>query len=92
MTDAIKRLRVVVFQEGEGWIAQCVDYDICAQGKDLAQVHRRMVVALREEAKLSLDETGVEFGGIDSAPDYFAAMYEGTCESLAGDIDIRIAA
>jgi hypothetical protein len=30
-------LRVVFLQEGDRWIAQGVDYDICASGRDLAE-------------------------------------------------------
>lgn len=92
MSNAIKNVRVIAFQEGGAWIAQCVDFDICTQGADLAQAHRRMRVALRHEAQYTKDKTGEEFGGLDPAPDYFAAMYDSTQETLVSDLDIRIAA
>ena len=92
MTDAIKTVRIVAFQEGDHWVTQCVEYDICAQGKDLAQARRRMAVALREEAAFTKKHNGEEFAGIDAAPDYFAAMYDSAEEKLAADLDIRIAA
>lgn len=92
MADAIKSLRFVAFQEGDGWIAQCVEYDICTQGTDLAQAQRRMNVALRHEAIFTQETRGEAFAGIDAAPDYFAAMYESAEASLVGDVDMRIAA
>lgn len=92
MADAIKKLRFVAFQEGEAWIAQCVDYDICTQGVDLTQARRRMSVALRCEAEYTMEKHGEMFAGLDAAPDYFAAMYEAAESSLAGDVDMRIAA
>lgn len=92
MADAIKELRFVAFREGDGWVAQCVDYDICTQGTDLAQARRRMNVALRCEAEFTEQKNGKAFAGIDAAPDYFAAMYEAAESALVGDVDMRIAA
>ena len=73
MTDATKTVRVVAFQEDGAWIAQCVEYDICTQGRDLTQAQRRMRVALRHEAIFTKDKFGQEFAGLDLAPDYFSA-------------------
>ena len=92
MADAIKNLRFIAFQEGDGWVAQCVEYDICTQGSDLAQAQRRMNVALRHEARFTKERHGEAFAGLDPAPDYFAAMYEAAEASLVGDVDMRIAA
>jgi hypothetical protein len=92
MADAIKQLRFVAFREGEGWVAQCVDYDICTQGVDLTQARRRMNVALRCEAEFTADKHGKAFAGLDPAPDYFAAMYDAAESALVGDVDMRIAA
>lgn len=92
MADAIKKLRFIAFQEGDGWVAQCVEYDICTQGADLTQARRRMNVALRQEAKFTKEKHGEAFKGIDAAPDYFDAMYQAAEESLVGEVDMRIAA
>lgn len=93
MSDAIKSVRVVAFREDDAWIAQCVEYDICTQGRDLAQAQRRMVVALRQEARITREKNGEEFKGIDPAPDYFAAMYDAADGAqLQGDMGFRIAA
>lgn len=92
MTDATKSVRVVAFQEDGAWVAQCVEYDICTQGRDLMQAQRRMRVALRHEAKFTKDKCGEEFAGLDAAPDYFAAMFESAEATLQGDVNMRIAA
>ena len=92
MADAIKQLRVVAFQEGDSWIAQCVDYDLCVQGADLAQVKRRMTALIRLEADYTQKKHGAIFAGIDPAPDYFVAMFDGAEEALVGDMDFRLAA
>lgn len=92
MSDAIKSVRVVAFQEDGAWVAQCVEYDICTQGHDLTQAQRRMNVALRMEAVFTKDKHGKEFAGIEPAPDYFAAMFDSAEASLAGEMNMRIAA
>lgn len=92
MTDAATQLRIVAFQEGDSWIAQCVDYDLCVQGADLAQVKRRMEALIILEAEYTKANSGEAFAGLDPAPDYFAAMYEGAEESLAGEMNFRLAA
>ena len=92
MADAIKHLRVVAFQENDCWIAQCVDYDLCVQGADLSQVKRRMTALIRLEAEFTKEKFGDVFVGIDPAPDYFVAMFDGAEEALVGDMDFRLAA
>ena len=92
MADAIKQLRVVAFQENDSWIAQCIDFDLCVQGKDLAQAKRRMTALIRLEASYTKEKFGDCFAGLDPAPDYFAAMFEGAEESLVGEMDFRLAA
>ena len=92
MADAIKQLRVVAFQEGDNWIAQCVDFDLCVQGADLAQVKRRMTALIQLEGDYTKEKFGDFFAGIDPAPDYFSAMFDGAEEALIGDMDFRLAA
>lgn len=93
MSDADKKaVRVIARQEGDSWIANCVEYDISAQGSDLAQVRRRMEVALEVECEISLRKTGVAFGGIPEAPAIYEALFNEAEESLTSEIDFRIAA
>lgn len=93
MSDAQKKaVRVIARKEGESWIANCVEYDICAQGADLGQVRRRMEVALELECQLALDKTGEPFGGIPAAPAIYEALYNEAEETLTSELDFRIAA
>lgn len=85
-------VRVVAFQDSGMWIAQCVEYDICVQGADLAQAKRRMKVALDAEARFTESEYGEAFKNIDPAPDFYEAIYDSAEESLQGEEDFRIAA
>jgi hypothetical protein len=93
MSDAANELRVVAFREGDCWIAQCVEYDLCVQGNDIAQAKRRMEALIRLEAQHTLEQNGELFAGIDPAPDYFASMFDGAEEvSIAGHLNFRLAA
>lgn len=85
-------VRVIVQQEGDGWVANCVEYDICAQGSDLGQVRRRMEVALEIECEISERKTGVAFGGVPAAAPVYEALYNEAEEALKSEIDFRIAA
>jgi len=94
MPDSIKKsVRVVAFPEGDGWIAQCVEHDICAQGRDLPAVQRNMTAALVAECDYTVAKGGEPFAGIDPAPSYFEAMFEEAEEAaLQSEWNFRIAA
>jgi len=90
--DQKKAVRVIAQKEGDGWIANCVEYDICAQGSDLGQVRRRLEVALQIECEISEQKTGKPFGGIPASPAIYEALYNEAEESLTSELDFRIAA
>jgi hypothetical protein len=94
MADSIKKdLRIIAFKGDEGWVAHCVEYDICAQGHDLATVKRNMAATLIAECEYTEKEFGEPFKGIDSAPEYLALAFEDAEEaSLESDFNFRIAA
>lgn len=75
MTD-VEKLRVVIFYDGGAWVAQCLEYDIGAQAKDLAELQRRFDVAVRTELAESLERNGAPFKGIGPAPKFFHDMWE----------------
>ena len=70
-------IRVVVFQEGDAWVAQALEYDLGAQAADLKSLERRFAMTLRVELEESLRRGGVPFGGIDPAPEYFQKLWDG---------------
>ena len=69
-------IRAVIFQEGDVWVAQCLEYDIGAQAHDLDTVQRRLTLAIEVEQSTSLEVHGKEFAGIDRAPTRFFEMWE----------------
>ncbi len=71
----VRQLRVVVFQEGDQWVAQCLDHDIGAQAPDLEELQRRIIGALAAELKETLERFGRPFANIDPAPARFQEMW-----------------
>jgi len=94
MADSIKNdVRVIAFKGADGWIAHCVEYDICAQGQDLPAVRRNMTATLMAEYEYTKKEFGKAFEGIDPAPSYLAAAFEEAEEiKVEGDLNLRLAA
>ncbi len=93
LEPAKEKLRIIAFQEGDVWIAQCVDYDICAQGRDLTTVRERMFALLQAEMAYTFEKYGKEFHGIDAYPDFYEVMFNSYAnESLQSGVDFRIAA
>ncbi len=68
-------VRIVVFREGEFWVAQCLDYDIGVQAGDLVELEERLMIAFGAERKISLARHGEAFAGIDPAPKFFQDMW-----------------
>ncbi len=72
----VARIRVVIFQEGSMWVAQCLEYDIGAQAVSVDKLHERLTVALEAERQESLARNGEPFAGIAPAPEYFHRLWE----------------
>ncbi|MBI4270859.1 MAG: hypothetical protein HY615_11040 [Candidatus Rokubacteria bacterium] len=68
-------VHVILFQEGERWSAQCLQYDIAAQAKTLPELRyefeRTMVGHLVVSKELGLEP----FENLGSAPQRFWDMY-----------------
>jgi hypothetical protein len=87
------KIRVILFQEADQWLAQGIEHDICAQGPTKEEAFERFRVTMALESK--------EPGGLDRiepAPKHFADMWQndsadGDCDPEdAQGIDCRIAA
>ena len=72
---ASEQIRVVVFQEGDLWVAQCLEYDIGAQGADLDELQDRLMAVIDAERTESIERNGRAFAGIDPAPQHFQDMW-----------------
>jgi hypothetical protein len=62
--SAADPIRVLLSKEGEHWVAQCLEYDIGAQARDLGELRKRLLIAIRAERDESLRRHGKPFAGI----------------------------
>jgi hypothetical protein len=69
-------IRAVVFQDGDAWVAQCLEYDICVQACDTDTLLANLDIAIEAEADLSKEMHGKAFAGIGKAPENFFKMWE----------------
>jgi hypothetical protein len=70
------KLRVVVFREGNVWVAQGVDYDIAAHGKDMGALMRTFERMLVENMAITTHLGRQPLEGVKPAPERFRLMYE----------------
>lgn len=65
------QMRVILFKEGDLWIAQGLEYDICTQANDLKELYSRFEMTVRLESQ---EDGGLE--RIAKAPDHFFRKWE----------------
>ncbi|HKO06445.1 MAG TPA: hypothetical protein VJ487_01930 [Alphaproteobacteria bacterium] len=68
---------VVLFQEGDWWSAQCLEYDITAQAKTLPDLQYELQRVLISQMAVSIEVGIAPFEDIGPAPQRFWEMYEG---------------
>jgi hypothetical protein len=73
--SASHTIRVIAFQEGEHWVAQCLEHDICAIAHDLETLKYRVEVAVEAE-RLLCQEKGTDLDSLPEAPKYFFDKWE----------------
>lgn len=69
-------LRILIIKEGDMFVGQCLEHDVCAQARTLEQLERRMDAQLEAERLAGLNSTGTDYGHIDPAPEEFHNMWE----------------
>ena len=69
-------LRVLVFREGDVFVAQCLEYDICTFAADLGLLRQRIDGQIESERQLSSEMHGRDFAGIQPAPEIFLKMWD----------------
>ncbi len=75
-------IRVIAFQDGEQWVAQCLEHDISAQAPDLETLNARISLAIDLELKISMEKRTAPFAGLDPAPQHFFDMWDRRAGSL----------
>jgi hypothetical protein len=73
--SAADPIGVLLSKEGDHWLAQCVEYDIGAQARDLGELRKRLLIAVRAERDESLRRHGKPFAGIGPAPRHFHDLW-----------------
>jgi len=85
------RVSAVLFQEGEWWSAQCLEYDIAAQAKTLSALRYELQRVLTSHVCVALDLGREPFEGLDPAPQRFWEMFEGANMRIESeDLPFRI--
>ena len=64
-------MRVVILKEGETFVGQCLEHDICAQGGTVDE----MLDRLAKTVELEESERGGALGDIEAAPDDYHKMW-----------------
>ena len=67
--------RVVLFQESGIWIAQCLERDIAAQAKSIAELKKAFTLVVRRQAEIDIKCGRIPFDGIPQAPELFQDLY-----------------
>lgn len=71
-----KRIRVILFQEEGEWVAQCLEYDIAAQGSTIDEAQNGWSHTFKGYIALS-EENGVEaLHGVPEAPNFYKEKFE----------------
>ena len=68
-------IRVVVFRDGDLYIAQCIEVDIGAQGKSVDEAMKRVRIAINAESREAA-ANGKDLFDIGPAPSAFHAMFQ----------------
>jgi hypothetical protein len=79
-------LKVLLFREGDHWIAQGLDIDYSAAGDSIADVKRRFAYGLCLTIEQNLARTGSLDGLVRPAPPHIWQMYYRMERSLHGSV------
>jgi hypothetical protein len=79
----LRQLRVVVYKEGDLYVAQCLEFDIATQAIDLDVLLERLDLTIDAECGMSKESTGKPFDGIPPAPNYFHGLWDKRSVSLS---------
>src|SRR5262245_9190583 len=69
-------LSAVLYEQGEWWIAQCLEYDITTQARSLPELQYEIERVVFAHVCASLVEGRKPFEGLNEAPQKFWRMWE----------------
>ena len=78
----LEKLRVIVYRDGDQYIAQGLEIDIATQAKDIPALLARFDLTIEAECAMSRDRGGGPFAGIGAAPNFFHGLWDKRSVSL----------
>lgn len=78
-------ISAILFQEGEWWSAQCLEYDIAAQARTLSDLRYELERVLCSHVLVSLENGRRPFDGLKAAPQKYWDMFAGAKLRIEGD-------
>jgi hypothetical protein len=72
----LEHIRVIVYREGDVYVAQCLEHDIATQGPDIPAALERLDLTIDAECAISKEAGGQAFDNIPSAPNYFRTLWD----------------
>jgi hypothetical protein len=72
----LEHLRVIVYRDGDLYMAQGIEVDIATQAKDISSLLRRLDLTIEAECAMSKERGGAPFQGIGAAPNYFHGLWD----------------
>ena len=69
-------IRAVVFQRGEWWIAQCLEFGLATQARNLADLPQELERLLKVQVEASLERGIKPFEGVPPAPKRYWEMFD----------------
>jgi len=71
-----KVLRVLLIPHGDAWSAQCLNYDLAAQGRTLPEAHENLACLVRDQIAVDKKFGRKPFEGIPPAPSSYWNAWE----------------
>jgi hypothetical protein len=75
-SDSQNVLKILLLTEGSAWIAQCLQFDITAQGRSYRDALDRLEVLFWAEHYQAQNENRIPFLNLDKAPNRYWIMFE----------------
>ena len=83
-------INAVAFPEGDVWVVQGIEYDICARAADPASVPFAFIKAVAENVCICEHLGRKPLEGIKPAPDQFRAMFEAAAAKVSVVSDVGL--
>lgn len=68
------QFEIIFFKSDVGWVAQCLDYDFCANGKTVDEAQDNIEKVILGNFRLSFDFDKIPFDGVPKPSPEFSKM------------------